>query len=433
MVNVQMTERTENIADEAAVDDIEEWSDASDGEDTSVNEEREDSLSRPVECPSEEPTEAANQQSLLHAIVAAIAPLDKKMDLVRQEVSNMKTVIRSEFQEELQKIQNQIDATNDRMDRIDQLLLNQHQQQHDEPATLSAEATPFVPIEIPVQMGTHQPVKYQQKVPRYDGIAVWEAYFAQFSILSEEHSWSDEEKAFFLSTSLDGKALTVLANMPASDRKVFLKLVDALEGRFGARHQQQQSRMLLGTSKRRDEPLQEFVESLKRRVMLAYPNASSDIQDTLALHHLTTAVDAQARSEILRQKPRTLQEALEVVATEDAIRACCSGSNRTVTGAPVRAVQADTAMLSERRGTEASESDVSVLAGVVSEVKGILQLLKHNVPQDMGQTSPRSYRFNGSCWYCQKQGHLKRDCRKWQSDVKKGVQPRHSEPERAEN
>ena len=80
VVNVQMAERTENTAEEAAVDDMEEWSDASGVEPTSVNEEREDSRSGPDECASEEPSEAANQQSLLHTIVAAIAPLDKKMD-----------------------------------------------------------------------------------------------------------------------------------------------------------------------------------------------------------------------------------------------------------------------------------------------------------------------------------------------------------------
>ena len=221
--------------------------------------------------------------------------------------------------------------------------------------------------------------------------------------------------------------------MGPADRKSFHKLEAALESRFGARHQQQQSRMLLSTKKRQDEPLQEFVESLKRRVMLAYPHASSDIQDALAMHHLTTAVDVSARSEILRQKPKTLQEALEIVATEEAIKTCCGGSSKMTASAPVRTIREDVPAIPELDRTVDTESDVSQLAGVVSEVKGVLQLLKQHLPQSDKRNTAKAYRFGGSCWYCQKPGHMKRDCRKWQSDVEKGAHSSPSKQMRAEN
>ena len=383
----------------------------------------------PEEVSQSQPYEAEDQRYMLRTIAELIAPLGEKMSLVQQDVSSMKTAIRTEFHDELEKMKGQIQATNERMDRFDLLL---HQQTSDQrngtPTTLSAGAPLFVPRQTPAPVTSQEPVKHHQKVPRYDGSAVWEAYLAQFSILSQENRWTEEEKAFFLSTSLEGKALTVLANMASPDRRSFAKLVAALESRFGARHQQQQSRMALSTTRKKPgEPLQEFVETLKRRVMLAYPEASSEIQDALALHHLTTAVESSVRSEILRQKPKTLQEALEVVATEEAIATCCNSSNRT---APVRSITEEASDL--REASTASESDAGQLAGAVDEIRDVLQLLKHHLPQSGGQIAAQPRRFMGSCWYCHKEGHMQRDCNARRAQMpagKRSRQPQRAQPE----
>ena len=63
------------------------------------------------------------------------------------------------------------------------------------------------------------------------------------------------------------------------------------------------------------------MENIERRVRLAYSEATGDVQEALTLHHLTTAVDDRMQAELLR-KPRTLQDALEVLMTEEAIRDC---------------------------------------------------------------------------------------------------------------
>ena len=134
--------------------------------------------------------------------------------------------------------------------------------------------------------------------------------------MANANGWGDSEKAYYLSTSIEGPALSMLANLSAEDRMDFPKLVAALENRFGAKHQQQQSRVLLNTTKRKkSEPLQELVENIERRVRLAYPEATGDVQETLTLRHLTTAVDDRMQAELLRRKPRRLQDALEVLTT----------------------------------------------------------------------------------------------------------------------
>ena len=121
-----------------------------------------------------------------------------------------------------------------------------------------------------------------------------------------DHEWlGDAEKAYYLSTSIEGPARSMLANLSPEDMMDFPKLVAALENRFGAKHQQQQSRVLLNTMKRKkSESLQELVENIERRVRLAYPDTTGDVQEALALHHLTTAVDERMQAELLRRKTK---------------------------------------------------------------------------------------------------------------------------------
>ena len=171
---------------------------------------------------------------------------------------------------------------------------------------LSVGVEPFVPS----PQGRTEPAaqdrqlslpRHHQKIPRFDGKAPWEAYLAQFHIMAKANGWGDSEKAYYLSTSIEGPALSMLANLSAEDRTDFPKLIAALENRFGAKHQQQQSRVLQNTMKRKkNEPLQELVENIERRVRLAYPEATGEVQEALTMHHLTTAVDERMQAELLR-------------------------------------------------------------------------------------------------------------------------------------
>ena len=183
----------------------------------------------------------------------------------------------------------------------------------------------------------------------------------------------------------------------------FPELVAALENRFGAKHQQQQSRVLLNTMKRKkSEPLQELVENIERRVRLAYPEATGDVQEALALHHLTTAVDDRMQAELLRRKPRRLQDALEVLTTEEAIRDC----NRYQHTAPLREDNAR----EEEAQQQHTTSDDAFNAAVMRLIEAIQsQQVKPRADQ---ADSPRRTPFTGVCWYCQKKGPMKRDCRK---------------------
>ena len=177
------------------------------------------------------------------------------------------------------------------------------------------------------------------------------------------------------------------ANLSPEDRVDFLKPIAALENRFGAKHQQQ-SRVLNTMKRKKSEPLQELVENIERRVRLAYPEATGDVQEALTLHHLTTTVDERMQAELLRRTPRVLQEALEVATTEEAIRDCNIYQHTT----PVLEVNAR----EEEAQQQHTTSDDAFTAAVMRLTEAIQsQQVKPRADQ---AHSPRRTSFTGDCW-----------------------------------
>ena len=92
-----------------------------------------------------------------------------------------------------------------------------------------------------------------------------------------------------------------------------------------------------------------------------------------------------------------------MLTTEEAIRDC----NRYQHTAPVREVNAR----EEEAQQQHTTSDDAFTAAVMRLTEVIQsQQVK---PRADHADSPRRTSFTGDCWYCQKKGHMKRDCRKW--------------------
>ena len=123
--------------------------------------------------------------------------------------------------------------------------------------------------------------KFVQKPTSFDASTVWEAYYAQFEIVSKLNNWNDYQKAAYLATSLKVPALAVLGNLAPENRQNLEVLVSALGNRFGSSHQTDLSRVRFKNRvKQRDESLPEMSEDIERLSRLAYP-------DTPLLHCVT--------------------------------------------------------------------------------------------------------------------------------------------------
>ena len=157
----------------------------------------------------------------------------------------------------------------------------------------------------------HKPL---QRPAPYDGSVTWEAYWAQFNIVAQINEWDEYEKAGYLASCLRGPALAVLGNLPEHNRRNLKSLVSALDNRFGTSHQTELSRVKFKTRvKQRDETLADLSSDIERLSKLAYPDASSELQDVLARDQFVDSLtDEDMRLRLKQERPKTLQNTLEL-------------------------------------------------------------------------------------------------------------------------
>ena len=92
-------------------------------------------------------------------------------------------------------------------------------------------------------------------------------------MVSEFNKWDDRTKAFELTLSLRDDAQVTLSDLKPEERKNFKSIVAALTSRFEPEDQSELYRSELKNSfRKKDEPLTEFAQDIKRLVRLAYPN-----------------------------------------------------------------------------------------------------------------------------------------------------------------
>lgn len=64
-----------------------------------------------------------------------------------------------------------------------------------------------------------------QRPVNAEGKSSWEAYYAQFKIISQMNHQTEEQKALFLADSLKGTTFIVLSNLSGRDIKSSLALL----------------------------------------------------------------------------------------------------------------------------------------------------------------------------------------------------------------
>ena len=152
-----------------------------------------------------------------------------------------------------------------------------------------------------------------QPAPKFDGKTSWEVFQAQFDIAAEINGWQEEDKAVFLATALEGRAALVLGNLSDKERRNYESLVSALTTRFGMAHQSEFARAKLKCrSKSKEDSMPELAESVEILTRVAYPDASVELQDTIARDNFIDALqDDDMRLKIRQARPKSLQSALE--------------------------------------------------------------------------------------------------------------------------
>lgn len=158
------------------------------------------------------------------------------------------------------------------------------------------------------------------KPQTYDGTDDLDEYLTQFNIVSELNGWNYASKSLFLASSIVGSARAILCELDSEKRRDFDAIVTALQNRYGSVHRAEIFRsQLQARHLERNETIPELAQSVKKLTRKAYPSASSEVVELLALDFFIDALpDADIRLRLREVGPKSISEAERIAVRLDA-------------------------------------------------------------------------------------------------------------------
>ena len=151
----------------------------------------------------------------------------------------------------------------------------------------------------------------RMKPQLYDGQTDIEEYLTQFNIIAELNDWDYHSKSLYLASSLTGTARSLLNEIEPEQRKDYYNLVKVLKSRFGTLNKAEIYRTQLKSRVReKGESISELAQNIKKLTRQAYPEATSEIIEILALDYFIDALlGSETRLRLRECGPKTLNEA----------------------------------------------------------------------------------------------------------------------------
>ena len=179
-----------------------------------------------------------------------------------------------------------------------------------------------------------EPVQEKSKIKpqSYDGKEDLEEYLTQFELIAELNNWTYKNKSLYLASSLTGDARGLLNELNENDRRDFEAIVVSLKSRFGSINKAEVFRSELQTRmKGKHESIPELAQSVKKLTRKAYPSASIDVIETLALDYFIDAIPFRDIRIRLREVcPKTVSEAEKIAVRLDAVHIADKSRNYNV-------------------------------------------------------------------------------------------------------
>ena len=183
-------------------------------------------------------------------------------------------------------------------------------------------------------------------------------------------------------------------------------LVEALGRKFAPAERIELCKAEFRTRKRaRGEKLGEIAASLSRMTVKAYPNATTDLRDQLAMDRFIGALDDRdLRIRIRKGNPNSLDEAVSRAIQLEAIYEAENGHKKQP--ARVQAVNMNEASAEDRITTMLTRQ-TAVLESMVSLLS---ERGKNSVDKPRESKRPGPPRSNKTCWNCGRRGHFRSNC-----------------------
>ncbi|KAL3885170.1 hypothetical protein ACJMK2_025265 [Sinanodonta woodiana] len=148
------------------------------------------------------------------------------------------------------------------------------------------------------------------KPQSFDGNIDIDEYLTQFNSVVEINGWNSYEKALYLASSLSGIACSLLSELENEQRTNYDTLVSALFNRFGSINRAEIFRSKLKSRyQEKGETLPELAQNIRKLTRLAYPSASTEVVEILAIEQFTEAInDSDIRLRLREQGLKTISE-----------------------------------------------------------------------------------------------------------------------------
>ena len=261
----------------------------------------------------------------------------------------------------------------------------------------------------------HFPPGKAKPCPSYDGKSSFRDFLIQFEMIGEYNQWSLNVMASQLAMCLKDQAVAVLADLSPFQRRHYDSLVAALRERFEPDNQSQLHRAQLKSRIRREnEPLPQLAHDIRRLVRDANPGVPLDIRENMAKDSFLDALnDRELELAVFQSQPKTMQDALK---TAIEIEAFHRSRDRRL---PLRSLK-ETKCVNDTENVTVQELQVRI-AKLEEELKlaNLSQVENAKQGDSSGSKSSQKSKRKVVCYYCDKPGHVVKDCRKKQWDKKK--------------
>jgi hypothetical protein len=211
----------------------------------------------------------------------------------------------------------------------------------------------------------------------YDGKTDWADYNVHFETVSKLNQWSDEVKVLKLVSSMQGAALTTVGHINTDSPPTYSELIQTLTKRFSPPNQSEMYMAQVDARiRKRGESLPELAQDVKRLIRLAHPSATAEIHDKLSYRAFRSALnDHDLEWAIVQSTIESIDETLHLALKYEAYN------------------------MSKRKPS-----------------------LRYQSLNDTGQANNKSFKEESrSCFYCQKVGHLAKDCNKRKRDLQNTI------------
>ena len=250
------------------------------------------------------------------------------------------------------------------------------------------------------------------KPATYDGKSSWLDFKSHFEICAQLNEWDIHEKGMYLAVALRGGAQAVLGNLPVESHRNYDALCKALEDRYAPSNQMDLYRaQLKDRQQKASESVPELGQDIRRLTNLAYAQAPSDVKETLAMEFFIDALhSSEMRLRIKQSRPKNLNEAVCLAVELDAFNN--AEKRRQEVGGVVR-----TADIQPTKQAEMSpvlkmvEETNKALAEMRKEIKKLRDSQRQTTTERKTRDTSGPERTKLECYFCGKEGHIKRKCR----------------------